>query len=332
MKFGPQPLDQAEGGILAHSLMLAGRKLAKGTKLAAPEIAALRADGRSTVVVALLEPGDIAENDAATQLAAAIAPNPAHLGLGVTLAHAGRVNLHALGPGVVVMDTAAVHAMNRIDPAITLATLPAFARVAKGTLVGTVKVISYAVSGVKLRAACANIAGALRVAPVVHRSAGLVLTCVPGQPDKLNEKGRAAVATRLRALGMTLAEVRVVPHDEAAICAALRDISGDMVLILTGSATSDLYDTAPEALRAAGGSVTRFGMPVDPGNLLFLGNLGVRAVIGLPGCVRSVALNGADWVLERLACGFDVRNADISAMGVGGLLKEIPIRPQPREG
>ena len=71
-------------------------------------------------------------------------------------------------------------------------------------------------------------------------------------------------------------------------------------------------------------------MPVDPGNLLFLGRLGEKPVIGLPGCARSPALNGADWVLERVVCGLDVSSADIAAMGVGGLLKEIPTRPHPR--
>ncbi len=64
----------------------------------------------------------------------------------------------------------------------------------------------------------------------------------------------------------------------------------------------------------------------------FWASSGARPVIGLPGCARSPALNGADWVLERLACGLAVSDADIAAMGVGGLLKEIPIRPQPREG
>ena len=54
-------------------------------------------------------------------------------------------------------------------------------------------------------------------------------------------------------------------------------------------------------------------------------------MVGLPGCARSPALNGADWVLERLACGLAVTDDDIAAMGVGGLLKEIPIRPQLRE-
>ena len=104
-----------------------------------------------------------------------------------------------------------------------------------------------------------------------------------------------------------------------------------MALILTASATSDPADVAPAGLIAAGGVLTRFGMPVDPGNLLFLGDLGDQPVIGLPGCARSHALNGADWVLERVACGLQVTSADIAAMGVGGLLKEIPSRPQPRE-
>jgi molybdenum cofactor cytidylyltransferase len=89
-------------------------------------------------------------------------------------------------------------------------------------------------------------------------------------------------------------------------------------------------DVGPQALRQAGGEVTGFGMPVDPGNLLFFGQLDAKPVIGLPGCARSPALNGADWVLERLLCGISLSQEDIAAMGVGGLLKEIPTRPQPR--
>jgi molybdenum cofactor cytidylyltransferase len=63
-----------------------------------------------------------------------------------------------------------------------------------------------------------------------------------------------------------------------------------------------------------------------------LGALRGRPVVGLPGCARSPKLNGADWVIERLVCGLDVTGADIAAMGVGGLLKEIPTRPEPRAG
>jgi len=37
-------------------------------------------------------------------------------------------------------------------------------------------------------------------------------------------------------------------------------------------------------------------------------------------------------VLDRLLCGMPVSGRDIMGRGVGGLLKEPPSRPRPREG
>jgi molybdenum cofactor cytidylyltransferase len=122
----------------------------------------------------------------------------------------------------------------------------------------------------------------------------------------------------------------VVKHEEAALAEAIATAPGLVVMILTGSATSDAYDVAPQAVRIAGGQVTRFGMPVDPGNLLFVGTLADRPIIGLPGCARSLALKGAVWVIERTLCGLQLSDADIAGMGVGGLLKESPARHHPR--
>ncbi|MCC6305322.1 MAG: molybdopterin biosynthesis protein, partial [Rhodobacteraceae bacterium] len=120
---------------------------------------------------------------------------------------------------------------------------------------------------------------------------------------------------RLAALGVGLVEALTVPRTTPAVAGAVAGIAGDLVLVLTGSATSDLHDVGPERVRRAGGSVARFGMPVDPGNLLFLDAQGGRTVVGMPGCARSPALNGADWVLERLAAGIAVTPADIARMG-----------------
>ena len=331
MIFAEVPLDQARGAVLAHSVMEGDARLRKGVVLGPDELAHLRALGVTRVMVARLEPGDVAEDAAATQLAQALVPDTAAAHLSLTSAFTGRVNLHAVGPGVVEMDMAAIHALNLVDPSITLATLAPFTRVTSGMLVGTVKIISYAVTQSALADAVQRARAAIRVRRVVLPDASLILTDVPGLPAKLAVKGREAVEGRLHALGMRLTDCVTVSHDEASIARALMQTGGAMVLILTGSATSDLFDTAPQALRRAGGRVARFGMPVDPGNLLFHGTLGPRPVIGLPGCARSPALNGADWVLERLACGLTVTDADIAAMGVGGLLKEIPIRPQPRD-
>lgn len=331
MQFGPVPLAQALGAILAHSVQVGPARLRKGMVLTAADLESLARLGVAEVTVARLTGDDVAEDAAAARLAAALVPDPIGQGLSVTAAFTGRVNLVASGPGLVELRLAALHALNRIDPAITLATLAPLTRVARGTLVGTVKIIAYAVSGAALAQACGLAAAALRVRPVVRQTAALILTEVPGQDPKLSAKGRRVIEARLKALGMRLGTFEVVPHEASAIAAALARCPDEMLLILTGSATSDLHDTAPQALRRAGGTVQRFGMPVDPGNLLFLGALADRPVIGLPGCARSPALNGADWVLERLACGIPITSDDIAGMGVGGLLKETPLRGQPRE-
>ena len=325
MRFGPVPLAEALGGILAHREPVADGTLPKGHRLAAQDLDRLAATGMTDVTVARLDPGDVEEDTAAATLARALVGDAP--GLRLSVAATGRVNVIAEGPGLAALQVAALHAVNRVDPMITVATVPDLHRMDAGGLVATVKIIAYAVPRAALDAAAA--AGRAAIAlhrPVVDRVA-LIETRIGRD---LGDKGMRALVTRLDRLGVAFAGRKMVDHETQAIADALKSADAPLVCILTGSATSDLQDTAPQGLRQAGGTVDHFGMPVDPGNLLFLGHLDGRPVVGLPGCARSPALNGADWVLERLICGLAVTGADIAAMGVGGLLKEIPSRPRPR--
>jgi molybdenum cofactor cytidylyltransferase len=104
-----------------------------------------------------------------------------------------------------------------------------------------------------------------------------------------------------------------------------------MFFVLGASAISDRHDIIPTGIERAGGSIVHFGMPVDPGNLLLLGKLDGKFIIGLPGCARSPKVNGLDLVLRRIFAGIDLSREDIMRMGVGGLLMEISERPQPRD-
>lgn len=331
MKFGAVPIDEAAGAILAHSVVASGRRLRKGQVISAEDVEALRAAQIPSVVVARLAPDDVNEDQAATVLTRALAGTPSEWGLTTTEAFTGRVNLLAARPGVLRVDAPAVARFNRVDPGVTLATLPDYTRVTEGMMLATVKIIPYAVPRAVVEQAAGAVApGVMSVAGATIRSAELVMTQTPGFAQKLLDKGARVVADRLASLGVRLRRTRTVAHTVEAVQDAVGRSDAPLVLILGASATSDAADVCPAGLIAAGGRLTRFGMPVDPGNLLFLGDIEGRAVVGLPGCARSPALNGADWVLERLVCGVPVSDADIAAMGVGGLLKEIPIRPHPR--
>ncbi|MDA0901385.1 MAG: molybdopterin-binding protein [Proteobacteria bacterium] len=332
MRFGTRPIGEVMGAILAHSVPVEGGIIRKGTRLGADHINALAAAGVAEVTAAAMEPCDVDENVAAARLAHALCGVDA--GLEIEAAFTGRVNIRSRGVGVVSVDAAKIAAVNAIDPRITVATLPPWQRVSKGTMVATIKMIPYAVPEAALSVAeQAASGGALaHIAPQVS-SAALILTSYEGQKAAMLEaKSIAAVEARLSALQVELCGTRICTHDKTALEVEISQTKTNLLLILTASATSDIDDVMPAALRGAGGKVTRFGMPVDPGNLLVLGALGAITVIGLPGCARSPALNGADWVLERVICGHPPTAEEIGAMGVGGLLKEIPTRPQPRDG
>lgn len=325
MKFGPVPLAQAQGTILAHSIALPTGRLRKGKILDAQDIAALFALGQHSVTVAQLAPGDLDEDAAATALATALLPASS---LTLSTATAGRVNLIAKYPGVMTFDATSILGINQTDPGITLATVPQWHRVAKGDLVATIKIIPYAVPAGALARATKFGPNAVRLHTPIHKTATLIETNLPQVTH--SAKGRRVLSERLARLGVTLTPPLRIPHTARGIATAIAQSPGDVVCILTASATSDAGDAGPAGLVQAGGTLDRFGIPVDPGNLLFLGRFGQKPVIGLPGCARSPALNGADWVLERVLCGLTPTATDIAAMGLGGLLKEIPSRPTPR--
>ena len=327
MIFAQVLVKDAEGAVLAHSVACLKMRLRKGIFLEQSHIDMLLEAGQRTVSVARLEPNDIDENKAASILAAALVPNPEANGLKFTTAFTGRVNLISTGPGIVVQDTKKLIEMNAIDPMISCVTVPQFQQIGEGGMIATVKIISYAVDRDNLTIACDIGRNSIKRKAPLLKTASLLISQSDSVPG---DKGVKAIQARLSALGVSLETVKTVPHEIDPMVAQLECFKSDLILILTSSATSDIFDTAPTAVRSAGGEVRRFGMPVDPGNLLFLGHLNDRPVIGLPGCVRSPALNGADWVLSRTVCGVECDDVSFAQMSVGGLLKEIPTRRHPR--
>jgi molybdenum cofactor cytidylyltransferase len=334
LRFGPVPVSEAEGCVLAHGTLAGAGKIRKGTRLGAEHVEALKAQGIAEVIAARLDAGDLSEDEAAARLSIAICGE----GIECAIAATGRVNLYANANGLLVVDKESVDRLNRLDPGITFATLPAFAPVSKGQMAATVKIIPFAVSaGVVARVEDEFAALALKklgVAGFSAKKVAVISTLLPGLKPSVIDKTLDVLRARLAASGSELSSDVRVRHDEGAVADAIRqerDKGGGLIVIFGASAVVDTDDVIPAAIRLAGGVVEHVGMPVDPGNLLVLGRLGEVPVIGAPGCARSPKENGFDYVLNRLLANIPVTPQDITGMGVGGLLMEIPSRPQPRE-
>jgi len=314
--------ETASGWSLAHSVTADGRKFAKGTCLSQEHIKALLAAGVQTVHAFRLEVDDIDEDAAAHRGACHLAGGMLRVGR----ATRGRCNLYAEADGLLVIGDR-VAAFNAADEALTVATLPNHAVVRASQLVATVKVIPYGIAEDRLESAL-QAASALTVAPFSDFTVHFLVS-----GNELSDKARALTERRLASVCGRIDSYVSCPHTLGTVRSTLlelRDKPGDLILMLGVSAISDRRDILPAALEQAGGEIIQLGMPVDPGNLLMLGRLGDKTVIGLPGCARSPALNGLDWVLERFAARLPLDAVILRGMGVGGLLKETAQRPEPR--
>ena len=300
MKFGPTPIEEAEGAVLAHGVRIDGAALKKGDTLTRERRLALAAAGVTSVVMARLEPGDVGENEAAGKLARRLAG----ANLRCSAAFTGRVNLFAEAAGLAMIGAAAIDRVNAVDEAITVATLPQYRAVADGDMVATVKIIPFATPAATLEAAleAAGPAGAISVQPFRPMRIGVVSTMLPGLKANVVAKTLRVLEARLAPTGARIGAQETVPHEVGPLAKALgRLIDGSDALIAFGaSAITDRRDVIPAAIEAIGGRIERFGMPVDPGNLLLLAERGGIPIIGAPGCARSPKENGFDWVLWRV--------------------------------
>ena len=333
MKFGRVPVAETAGLILAHGVTSGGVNFKKGRVLTAADIEALTRAGISEVMAARLEPGDVPEDIAARRIAEAIRGANTELSTALT----GRTNLYANAHGLVTVDAARINEINAVHESITVATLAPFEVVEPRQMLATIKIIPFAAPDWAVNKAIevsSSSVGAIAVAPFRPRRVALISTTLPGMKPSLLDKNRSVLNQRVEPLGTKVTVEKRVAHEAPAIAASINDAlkeRPDLILIFGASATTDRADAVPAGLVAAGGAIEHFGMPVDPGNLLLLGQHGAIPVIGLPGCARSPKINGFDWVLQRLCADIAVTAKDIAAMGVGGLLKEIPTRPQPRD-
>ena len=336
MKFGEVDIGTTglEGAILAHTLRLGngGGAVKKGKVLSTEDVERLRRAGYRSVMVARLEAGDVAEDVAAKRLATMFE--------GATVrasdASTGRCNLYSRVSGLVFLDKERIDVANRFTEAITIATLPPYALVSPNTMVATVKIIPFGVPErqvIRWEELFAS-RESLRVAELERFDAGLVLTELPGVRHSLLERASRAQRARLGALGSQVRREIRCEHTIEAAARAIRTLDEEgcnPILLLGASAIVDRGDVIPSALVRAGGEVSHLGMPVDPGNLLMVGSLGSSAVFGLPGCARSLTSSGFDQVLRRFFIGDEIDSDVISGLGVGGLLKETPERPMPRD-
>jgi hypothetical protein len=337
MKFEPVPILDAKGKILGHNIADANgrRLLRKGKPLSDEDLEKLRLLGRSSVYVAILEPDDVEENQAARRVAEAVCG----AGLQIAGVASGRANLLATEMGILRIDVDRLTQINE-RTGVTLATLEIHSPVHARQIVATIKIIPYAVPESVLRSIEGIAAESRKIVCVdalPSRSVGMILSGSTSIHTRL-VSDFTPLRERMERLGSSVVRTDFVALEDEADEAALAEMleqhltAGIGMILLAGeTAIMDPQDIVPRAVERAGGHVESVGAPVDPGNLLMLAYIGDVPVVGAPGCARSKKTNIVDWVLPRLLVGDKLTRRDIVELGHGGLLQDVRERGMPRD-
>ena len=326
MKFGPVPVQESAGKLLAHNLPRPDGRgfFRKGKLLGAEDVQTLSTQGHRSIYVAEIEPGDVEENQAAMRVAQVATGD----GLLIRGSRQGRADLVAVVDGVVRVDPLRLAQINDCD-GIAFATGYSLRRAAKGQTVATIKIIPYAlpVSTLDQIDRIAWDGPVIELKALVSKPVGIVLTGHPDNENSLVKGFGLPLRRRVEASGSYVLEVTFCPFvdndDEVRLARILSEqIGNGAQLILIGGETSimDRNDVVPLAIRHAGGSILSLGAPVEPGNLLMLATVDTVPVVGAPGCARGSGKNVVDWVLPALLAGYRLTRSDITGLGYGGYI------------
>mgnify|MGYP003328760170 CR=1 FL=1 len=91
--------------------------------------------------------------------------------------------------------------------------------------------------------------------------------------EKLIVKSRNVTQKRLELCGIQKIKEIVIPNEENILCNKIQiciNQNVDIILIIGPHAITHIKDVIPNAISMSGAKIIRFGIPVEPGNLLLL--------------------------------------------------------------
>lgn len=271
-----------------------------------------------------LEPGDFHEEEAGARLSQAVVGD----GVQVKGFSGGQWSLTATRRGLLRVNTEPLCQVNACE-GISVFTLFHGQPVEAGEVVAKAKITPLAIASATMMEVerLARGAGVLAVTPFKSLTLGALAR--ESLDDKQRQRFETALREKIDWFGSRLLPIRYAGRSAQSVAKeleGLRDEGADL-LIVAGASALDPLDPVFSALELVGGRMERHGAPAHPGSLLWISRWGQRQVVGMPTCGMFSQATTFDLVLPRILAGEAMGNAEIAALGHGGLLsREMAFR------
>jgi molybdenum cofactor synthesis domain-containing protein len=319
------PIQEAVGMVLCHDVtriipgIFKGPAFRKGHTLRQEDIPSLLDMGKEHIYAWEVTCSQVHEDEAALRLSRAAAGE----GLLFSEPREGKVDLLAGRDGLLKIDVEALYRVNEVDQ-IIFATIHANQRVSKGKLVAGTRIIPLTIDAgsiAEVEAICREHYPLVQVLPFQTLRAGILITGSEIYHGRIQDKFGPVVQRKLAAYGCDILGRTNVSDRVDLIIQGIRAFlkEGADLITVTGGMSVDPDDVTPAGIKAAGGQVVTYGVPVLPGAMFMLAYIGQTAVVGLPGCVMYHDVSIFDVLLPRLIAGDKIERRDLVKLAHGGL-------------
>ena len=330
MIFKTVQIQKCVGYILPENIFVGKNgkkvKLSKGTKINKQIKNILIYNGFKQISGFLLSENDFDENRASDFIARSICKNKFN-NLNYKNLNTGRSNIYSTKSGLFIYNAKNLIKLNN-NSKIAISAIRPFSKVEQNQELITAKVIPYGIDQKLLEKNSLRLKDTFKVAPFKKKNITLIQTFDNKINEKLLVKSRNVTHKRLESCGIKKIEEIVIPHKENILSDKIQvciNQNVDIILIIGPHAITHIKDVIPNAISMSGAKIIRFGIPVEPGNLLLLSKFKSSKkdiyIIGMPSCAKSPKENGFDWVLWRVLCNINFKNSDLNELSIGGLLK-----------
>ncbi|MBA4367352.1 MAG: molybdopterin-binding protein [Desulfobacterium sp.] len=316
----------AIGTKLAHDITeirpgeFKGPAFQKGHTVCDEDICHLQRLGKNNLYLIELDEDEIHENQAASILAKGLA------GEGITWKdepREGKIGLHAVKDGILVVDKAALAAFNLVDE-VMCATRSSYSLVKKGDLVAATRAIPLVMKRAPIERAAAIASqnkGVVSVHSLKTARTGIIITGNEVFHGLIQDRFAPVLTRKIEDLGSQVHEVTFVPDDTIRIQQAIdRNLAeGCNLILVSGGMSVDPDDVTRKAIYQAGADEVHYGAAVLPGSMFMVAYCNGVPILGIPACGLHHRITVLDLVLPRILSGEHIGKKELAFLGHGGL-------------
>ncbi|QJB57193.1 FmdE family protein [Pseudodesulfovibrio sp. zrk46] len=323
------PVEESIGKAVAHDMTRIvpgeskGVEFSRGHVVTAGDVCRLQQMGRFNLYVDQKVPnGYIHEDEAAKTFAGRMC------GHGVAIEgdpREGKINFIAETDGILLLDDAKQRAFNTL-PDVVVASRHEFSLVRAGRRIAATRAIPlYLERNIFGRAlAILNGTPLFSIAPLRKVNVGLLITGNEVFKGLIEDRFADVLNAKVAHFGSHISKTLIRPDDAAEIASAAKELeqAGCELIITTAGLSVDPDDVTRQGLVEAGMKDVLYGMPVLPGAMTLVGQIGKSRVLGVPACALFHKTTSLDILLPRLLADLRITRSDVAKLGNGGLCME----------